>query len=178
MTIYDMTISTTVWQIEFVRPLWFALLAALPLLLIFWRWSLVQFSTGRKIASLLLRSFLLLLVAAGLAEPKATGPASLPFVAAERDHGPGRGSTPPAIEIVAPDHIRAGEPFSLDVLLRSKRAGAASVELLRDGQPLLKESVQLAEGDNQIGFSTIVLKPSQVVYAGPRERRAGHMAGR
>ena len=68
-----MTISS--WQIEFARPLWFALLAALPLLLIFWRRSLVHASLGRKIVSLLLRSLLLLLVAAGLAGPKATGPA-------------------------------------------------------------------------------------------------------
>ena len=39
-----MTISS--WQIEFAQPLWFALLAALPLLLIFWRRSLVQCLAG------------------------------------------------------------------------------------------------------------------------------------
>src|SRR5208283_4744473 len=100
-------------QLEFAQPLWFALLTALPLLWIFWRRSLVQFSPGRKIISLLLRSLLLLLVAAGLAGPEATGQGSQPnleFTQVKRDVG----DVPPhAVEIVVPDHVRAGEPFSL-----------------------------------------------------------------
>ena len=59
--------SISSWQIEFTRPLWLALLAALPLMWIFWRRSLVNTSLGRKIVSLLLGSLLLLLLAAGLA---------------------------------------------------------------------------------------------------------------
>ena len=119
-----MTISS--WQIEFTRPLWFALLAALPLLLLFGWWSLVHASPGRKIASLLLRSLLVLLVAAGLAGPKATGPGSQPIVAAKpMESG---GGVPPAVELFAADHVRAGEPFSLKALLRSKTAGEATVE--------------------------------------------------
>ncbi len=156
----------TVWEIEFVRPLWFALLAALPLLLIFWRWSLVHASPVRKIVSLLLRSLLLLLVAAGLAGPKATGPDNQQ-VADVKWLISGGGVTPPAVRIVAPDHIRAGESFSLKVLLRSRTAGKATVELLRDSQPLLKapETMSLAVGENQKIFPDIVLKPSRVVYA-------------
>ncbi len=156
----------TVWEIEFVRPLWFALLAALPLLLIFWRWSLVHASPVRKIVSLLLRSLQLLLVAAGLAGPKATGPDNQQ-VADVKWLISGGGVTPPAVRIVAPDHIRAGESFSLKVLLRSRTAGKATVELLRDSQPLLKapETMSLAVGENQKIFPDIVLKPSRVVYA-------------
>ncbi len=152
-------------HIEFAQPLWFALLAALPLLLIFWRWSLVQFSMGRKIASLLLRSFLLLLVAAGLAGPRTAGPDNLPWIVARSEHDLGHATAPPAIEIHAPDPIRAGEPFSLDVLLRSKLAGPASVEILRDGQSLIKETMQLVEGENQKSFSTVVQGPSKVVFS-------------
>ncbi|MGO9112816.1 MAG: glutamine amidotransferase [Thermoguttaceae bacterium] len=157
-----MTISA--WQIEFAQPLWFALLAALPLLLIFWRRSLVHASRGRKILSLLLRSLLLLLVAAGLAAPKATRPASLPIIGVKWELGPSGGG-PPAVEVFGPDHVRAGEPFSLNVLVRSRATGKATVELLRDGQPLLRDAVQLAEGRNQKRFLTVVLKPSRVIYA-------------
>ncbi len=82
-----MTIS--LGPIKFAQPLWFALLAALPLLVIFWRRSLVQFSLGRRAASLVLRSLLVLLVAAGLAGPQARGPASQPLLVATR---PRRGS--------------------------------------------------------------------------------------
>ena len=158
-----MTISS--WQIEFVRPLWFALLAALPLLLIFWRRSLLHASPLRKTVSLLLRSLLLLFVAAGLAGPKATGPDSQPIVGVNWLEGVA--AVPPAVEIVAPDQIRAGEQFSLKVLLRSKTAGKATVALLRDGQPLVKdpETVSLVVGENHEVFPDIVLKPSRVVYS-------------
>ena len=44
--------SVAGWQIEFTRPLCFAALAALPLLLIFWQWSLAHASPARKIGSL------------------------------------------------------------------------------------------------------------------------------
>ena len=150
-----MTISS--WHIEFTRPLWFALLAALPLLLIFWRKSLVQFSRGRQIASLLLRSLLVLLVAAGLAGPKATGQSSQPNVDFKWVKSGGGTVSPPAVEIAAPDHVRAGEPFSLKVLVRSKKAGPASVELLRDSQPLTKkpEPLTLVAGENHTLFSAV-----------------------
>ncbi len=154
------------WQIEFVRPIWFALLAALPLFLIFWRRSLVHASPLRKTVSLLLRSLLLLLVATGLAGPKATGPDSQPTVDVQWQVS-GGGVSLPVVEIVAPDHIRAGEPFALKVLLRSKTAGKATVQLLRDSQPLLKEpeTIPLAVGENHEVFRDTVLNPSQVVYS-------------
>jgi uncharacterized membrane protein len=161
-----MTISS--WHIEFTRPLWFALLTAMPLLLVFWRKSLVQFSRGRQIASLLLRSLLVLLVAAGLAGPKATGPSSQPNVDFKWVKSGGGTLSPPAVEIAAPDHVRAGEPFSVKVLLRSKKAGAASVELLRDSQSLTKkpETVTLVAGENHTLFSAVApTGGSRAVYS-------------
>ncbi len=157
-----MTISS--WQIEFARPLWFALLAALTLLLIFWRRSLVQASLGRKIVSLLLRSLLLLLVAASLAGPQATGP-EIQSLAGVQWHTSRSEVSSPAVEIAAPDQLRAGEPFSLQVLLRSKAAGKATLELLRDGQSLLKRPLSLVAGENQQTFPDVVLKPARVVYS-------------
>ena len=157
-----MTISS--WQIEFTRPLWFALLAALPLLLIFWRRSLLHASPLRKLVSLLLRSLLLLLVAAGLAGPKATGPSNPSMLLTKVIVSPPP-AQPPSVVLTAPDHVRAGEPFSLEVRVPSKAAATATVELLRDGQPLLQETMQLSEGENQKSFPTVVLKSSQVVYA-------------
>ncbi len=152
------------WQIEFVRPLWFALFAALPLLLIFgWR-SLVQFTPARKIVSLLLRSLLLLLVATGLAGPQATGIDRQQIIEAKWLESRGQ-VVLPAVEITAPDNIWAGEPFSLKVLLRSKTASAATVELFRDSRPLLKETLSLVVQENHKIFSDVVLKPSRVVYS-------------
>lgn len=159
-----MTFSLSSWQIEFVRPLWFALLAALPLLLIFWRRSLVQVSLGRKVLSLLLRSLLLLLVAAGLAGPKATGPGSHENFDFKWLRS-GGGASPPAVEISAPDHVRAGQPFSLDVRLRSKSGGTATAELLCDSQPSQKDTVSLVVGENHKLFRTVAPKPARVVYS-------------
>jgi uncharacterized membrane protein len=152
------------WQIEFARPLWFALLAALPLLLIFWRRSLVHASPGRKIVSLLLRSLLLLLVAAGLAGPKATGPGNQQVFDYRHVHR-GLGPIAPAVEITAPDQARAGEPFPLHVLVRSSGAAPVTVELLRDSQPRQTQSVPVAHGEGQIFFYDVVSKPSRVIYS-------------
>jgi len=156
--------SISSWQIEFARPLWFALLAALPLLLIFWRRTLLHFSLGRKIVSLLLRSLLLLLVATGLAGPKATGLGDLSVLVTKRNTLPVVVRLP-SVVMTAPDHVRAGAPFSVEVLLRSKTASTATVELLRDSQPLLKETMSLVVGENHKIFSDIVLRPSRVVYS-------------
>ena len=153
------------WHIEFVRPLGFALLAALPLLLIFWRWSLVRASSSRKVVSLVLRSFLLLLVAAALAEPKATESASQAIFDCKRQHSRGADS-PPALEIVAPDHIRAGEPFSLKAILQSNSTGTATVELLRNSQPLVKQSFPLVAGENQAIFHPSIIAPQPGVSGG------------
>ncbi len=174
-----MTISS--WHIEFTRPLWFALLTAMPLLLVFWRKSLVQFSRGRQIASLLLRSLLVLLVAAGLAGPKATGPSSQPNVDFKWVKSGGGTLSPPAVEIAAPDHVRAGEPFSVKVLLRSKKAGAASVELLRDSQSLTKkpETVTLVAGENHTLFSAVApTGGSRAVYSVTVKDEQGALARR
>jgi len=153
------------WQVEFTQPLWFALLAALPLLWIFWRRSLVQFSRSRKAISFLLRCLLLLLVAAGLAGPKTTGQGSQPNFNFTWMKSGGDDEPPHAVEIVAPDHNRAFEPFSLQVLLRPKAAGAATVHLYRDSQQLLKEQVSLSVGDNNLRFTDVVPEPSRVVYS-------------
>jgi Ca-activated chloride channel homolog len=153
------------WQIEFARPLWFAALFALPLLGIFWWRSLVRDSPLRKGLSLLLRSIMVLLLAAGLGGLQAIFPRqSQPILVCnfpEENHE----SVPPAIEIRAPVPIRACEPFSFDVLLRAKSAGTAIVELLCDSQSVQKDTVRLTAGENHVDFPAIVLKPSRVVYS-------------
>jgi uncharacterized membrane protein len=153
------------WQIEFAHPLWFALMAALPLLLVFWRRSLVQFSPVRKVVSLLLRCLLLLLVAAGLAGPKATGQGSQQIVALKWMKSGGGDIPRHTVEIIAPDHVRAGEPFSLEVLLRSKTSAVATVELRRDAQRLLKKPISLIVGENHTSLPDVVMEPSRVVYS-------------
>ena len=60
------------WQIEFARPIWFAVLAAGPLWIVFWRRSLLQMSPARRFLSVLMRILLLTAVAVGLARPEAT----------------------------------------------------------------------------------------------------------
>jgi Ca-activated chloride channel homolog len=156
-----MTIS--VWQIEFAQPLWFALLAALPLLLIYWRRSLLNVSTARKILSYLLRGLLILLVAAALAGPKATGPADLHGLVTKVTTTPAV-IPPPPVVLTGPDRARAGEPFTLDVLVRSRSAETAEVDLLRNGQPPLHERIELKAGDNYKAFPVTVVRPSHVVY--------------
>ena len=137
------------WQIEFARPIWFAALAALPLWIVFWRRSLVRMSPRRAFVAILLRGLLLVVVTAGLAGPTATG---------QRDMAVhvGKAGPPPVTDSCAagrrcsprPTHVRAGEPFSLDLLVRSETSGTATVDLLRDGQPEGQETIALAAGEN------------------------------
>ncbi len=155
-----MTIAS--WRIEFTQPLWFAVLAVLPLLFFYGRRSLVQVSSGRKVASLLLRSILLLLVAAALAGPRATGLATLPIVEAKSPVAAPH--VPSTVELAAPARVRAGESFSLDLLVRAKSAGNATVELFRESQPLLHERISVREGDNHKSILAIVPNPSRVAY--------------
>src|SRR5580704_17877632 len=94
------------WQIDFARPLWLAVLAGLPLWIIFWRRSLLRLTAGCRVVSILLRTMLLASVAAALAGPIAAGPANEKVVYGSGTHVSG---TPPPIELIAPDHVRAGE---------------------------------------------------------------------
>jgi Ca-activated chloride channel homolog len=153
------------WQIEFARPLWFAILAGLPLLLIYGRRSLLNASAGRKIASLLLRSLLVALVAAGLAGPKATQPGEYAGLATKVITIPAVLPLP-AVTLTGPEHVRAGEPFALNVLVRSQSASTVVADLCCDGRPLRQEKIKLVAGDNQEVFpGIVVLKPSRVVYS-------------
>jgi uncharacterized membrane protein len=160
------------WQIEFARSLWFAVLSALPLWIIFWRRSLVRLPIGRKSLSSFLRILLLVTVAAGLAGPTVTGPSNDKVVYGLWSDGPL--DTPPPVELVAPDQVRAGEPFSLDLRIRpefygfapsSGTCGAASIEYFQDGQSFLKENVMLVVGENHRTIPATVEKPSRVVYS-------------
>ena len=112
----------------------------------------------------MLRSLLVLLVAAGLAGPKATGPEQQQLADVQWQRTEPKVSAP-AVEIAAPIRVRTGEKFSLKALLRSRGDGKAAVELFRDGQSLRKET--LAAGENRAVFSDIVLKPkrSWAVYS-------------
>ncbi len=54
------------WQIEMTRPLWLAALVVLPLLVFYWRRSLVHFTPRQQIVSLAVRIVLLLAIVAAL----------------------------------------------------------------------------------------------------------------
>ncbi len=58
------------WQLEIARPAWLAALVVLPLLIFYWRRSLVQFSPRQRIVSLALRAVLLLLMTVALCGPE------------------------------------------------------------------------------------------------------------
>jgi uncharacterized membrane protein len=151
------------WKVQFAQPLWFGILAALPLWIVFWRRSLMRLSAARKLLSITLRTILLAAVAVGLAGPTANLSVKEPYFWGGLDwsrHGPA-----PAVELDAPDHVRAGEPFKLDVLVRSDSAGIALVELDRDALPILQEKMELVVGENHDSIDAMVEKPSQVVYA-------------
>jgi len=151
------------WQIAFAQPLWFAVLAVLPLWIVFWRRSLARLSKGRQVVSMLLRILLLAAVAAALAVPTATFTVNEPFISGGLQWG--RYGPAPPLELIGPDLVRAGEPFTLDVLARSDSSGTATVELTRDSQPQLREKMTLAPGDNHKSIPALVEKPSRVVFA-------------
>ena len=157
-----MTISS--WQIEFARPLWFALLAALPLWIIFWRRSLVRLSPGRLGLAILLRLLLLVAVAVGLAGPTASRQQNLPaFVA--KENPPPVPAAPPSVFLTAPEHVRAGQPFALDLLVLAESSGTAGVELTRDdSEPPVQDKIELIAGDNHKSLPAMVEKQSRVVY--------------
>ena len=71
---------------------------------------------------------------------------------------------PEPIEIIAPDHIRAGEPFALELLLRSASSGTANLNVLQGSHPLPQEKMTLVAGENHKSIPLIVEKPSHVVY--------------
>jgi uncharacterized membrane protein len=78
------------WQIELTRPWWLTGLAVLPVLVFYWRRTLVWLSPGRRIASLVLRTLLVLLVVAALCGPKLTGPSTRDQLALVWECCPGR----------------------------------------------------------------------------------------
>jgi Ca-activated chloride channel homolog len=151
------------WHIELARPISFVVLAALPLWFFFWRRSLVRLSPGRKVFSILLRTLLLLAVAAGLSDPTATGPSDVPMVLARANPLPPV-APPSLVVLTASDHVRAGVPFTLDLLVRSESSSAVKVELTRDSRPLLEEPMTLDRGENRKSIAAMVAKPSRVVY--------------
>ena len=73
----------------------------------------------------------------------------------------------PEVALSTPGHVRAGEPFVLDMLVRPKSSGRAKMELLRDGYPVSQEEMQLIAGDNHKTIPAVVgldEKRSRVVY--------------
>jgi Ca-activated chloride channel homolog len=70
------------WQFELARPLWLAALAALPLLVYFWRRSLVQFPRWQRSVSLCVRTFLVALLVLALCGSRLTGKSDLVQVVA------------------------------------------------------------------------------------------------
>ena len=150
------------WQFDFARPVWLAVLAALPLWIVYWRRSLVVVSPSRTLLSISFRAFILATIAAGLAGPTLTG-----LTTEKRVYGLSRGGiryVPEPIEIIAPDHIRAGEPFALELLLRSASSGTANLNVLQGSHPLPQEKMTLVAGENHKSIPLIVEKPSHVVY--------------
>jgi uncharacterized membrane protein len=64
------------WQFELTRPAWLAAFAVLPVLVFYWRRTLVRLSPGRRTASLVVRVLLVLLAVTALCGPKLTSPAA------------------------------------------------------------------------------------------------------
>ena len=82
-------------------------------------------------------------------------------------------------KIAAPDHVRAGEPFSVKLLVRSKTAGAATVELLRDSQPLTTNGdAALVAGENHKSFPAVVLEAVAGRLFGPRQSPSSRRVAR
>jgi uncharacterized membrane protein len=150
------------WQVEFAQPLWLGLLAALPLWIVFWRRSLMGLSARRKFLSIMLRTVLLMTVAMGLAGPTAKRSNKEPFFWGSLNRP--RHSPAPSVQLNAPDHVRAGEPFTLDVLVRSESSGKASMEVTRDSLPVLQEKLTLAAGENRKSIDAMADGASRVVY--------------
>ena len=148
------------WQVDFERPLWFAVLVALPLWIVYWRRSMVRLSPLRKLLSISIRALMLASIAAGLAGPTLTGPTNEKSV-----YGLWGGSSravPAPIEIIARDNVRAGEPFTIDLLERSESSGTANLNVLQGSQPLPQEKMTLVAGENHKSIPLIADKPSHV----------------
>ena len=255
--------QTGTWQFELLRPLWLAALLLLPLLVYFWRRSLVRFPRGQRIASLVLRGLLVVLVVAAMtgvrlhwpeaplsrllvvfaidrsgsitelasqqadafvteAQAKAGENPSvvLPFAATvdgQSDNqatdlaaaiGAGQGSAPPGLAprvvllsdgnatdgdalatatagsvpiwtvplsgppepevwlaaIDAPGQVRLGEPFALEVVVRSNGAGQGSVRLLRDGEPVAEQAIEVGADEHRVRFSQRITDDSAATF--------------
>ena len=113
------------WQIGFARPLSFAVLAALPLWIVFWRRSLVRLSAGRRVLSILLRMLMLADVAGSLVGLTATH--WLEETVLYGDLTLARHGDFPEVALSTPGHVRAGEPFVRWMML-------SAAEILRQGE--------------------------------------------
>ncbi|MGA2063668.1 MAG: VWA domain-containing protein [Thermoguttaceae bacterium] len=76
------------WQFELTRPAWLAALVVLPVLVFYWRRTLVRFSPRRRLVSLVVRTLLVALAALALCGPKLVGPSSRECVAFVFDRCP------------------------------------------------------------------------------------------
>lgn len=66
--------------------------------------------------------------------------------------------------VQAPAALRAGDPLPLQVTVRSTRAGAATLSLSRDGQPVGRRQVTLKVGDNPFLLSLRAAGPGSYAY--------------
>ena len=169
-----MTISS--WQIEFARPLWFALLAALPLLLIFWRRSLVQFSPAGRSCRLCCEVCCCCSWPPAWRDRSATGPGK---TAAPRRQVAGKQPSSALARVSNSSRRTRSAPASR---FRSRCSCDQATAQGHPGivprrQPLLKVSPVLAGGESEVMFSDVVLKPSRVVYSIRVKDGARRLAG-
>ncbi len=77
------------WHFELTRPLCLAALAVLPLLVVYWRRTLVRLPKPQQRLSLAVRIVLVVLVVAALAGPKLLRPTGREMIVVAVDHSPG-----------------------------------------------------------------------------------------
>ncbi|HYC81497.1 MAG TPA: VWA domain-containing protein, partial [Solirubrobacterales bacterium] len=108
--------------------------------------------------------------AAAVARRRGVAIDPVPLLARPPDAGVTRVELPPA--------LHAGDPFSLQVTVRSSIAAAAKVTVSRDGRPIGSERVRLRAGDNPYLFSLRAPDAGgSYVYAAKVEAAGDEVAG-
>ncbi|MGA2619431.1 MAG: VWA domain-containing protein [Thermoguttaceae bacterium] len=167
------------WHFELTRPLCLAALALVPLLVVYWRRTLVRLPTAQQRLSLAVRMVLVVLVVAALAGPKLLRPTGREMIVAAVDRSPGisadtepivrpfleaaRGTTPlEPIEWARPATDLAGAISAARAAIPADRVG--KIVLFSDGNATEGYALSAARAAGVPVFTVPLPGPEQEVY--------------
>ncbi len=147
--------NPSAWQFELSWPWCLAALLVLPLLVHYWRRSLVGVARWRQCASLGCRFLLVVLLVATFSGIEIRRPDERQVVApvSTVPLEPDDSAEVYVGHIGAKHQVQRGEPFYVDVTIRSNHADEGTLELLRGQRTVARRQVQVVPGENRFRFA-------------------------